>query len=152
MTNSLYRQAKELQHLAGAFLCEGSEPAFTDIQDWTAMQTKLNKSIEQLVGEKGTTPEEEAERVLAILMGYTVAIRNTQQVQQILEDAERILLVVEDPILKCHLLVFCYGVCYDEELREEAHRLLEEQKQAGRTEEIAFVEELLRSMEEGMDR
>jgi len=150
MTDSLYRQAKELQHLAGTFLKEGSELALTDIQDWTAMQTKLTGCIEQLVNEKGSTPEEEAERVLGLLMGYTVAIRSMHQVQQTLEDAERVLPEVSDPILKCHLLVFCYGVCYDDKLGEEAHRLLEEQKQAGRTDEIVFVEELLKGMEEGL--
>ena len=151
MTNSLYLQAKELQNMAGAFLYEGNESAFTDIQDWTVMQKQLSMGIERLMNEKGSTPNEEAERLLAILMGYAVAIRNPQQIQVALEEAERVLPDVTDDILKCHLMVFCYGVCYDEELGEEIHRLLEELKQTGRAEEIAFVEDLFESMEETLD-
>lgn len=151
MTNSLYLQAKELQDLAGRFLYEGNDAAFTDIQDWTTTQNRLTKGIEGLVYGKGNTPNEEAERVLAILMGYAVTMRNPKNIQQALKDAERVLPEVTDDVLKCHLMVFCYAECYDEELGEETHRLLDELKQTGYAEEIALVEEFLENLEESLE-
>lgn len=151
MTNSLYLRAKELQNMAGHFLYEGNDAAFTDIQDWTEMQNRLAQGIEQLVYEKGENPDAEAERILAVLMGYAVAIRNPKHIRQALMEAERVLPKIKDQVLKCHLMVFCYAECFDEELGKEVHRLLDELKGTGFAEEMTLVEEFLKNMEEGLE-
>ena len=138
--------AKEVQYYAA--VCLTGDIGFTDVEEWQELQTRLTSGIKELDEWEGENPDEEAERLLAILMGYCVAVRDGRRIHRALERAEQVFPRVQDSVLKCHLAVFCYMEWRDEELGEWAYRLIEEQKASGRGEEVAMVEKLLETMEE----
>lgn len=148
MTNSIYQQAKEIQQLAGKFLCEEVGTPYTDIEEWKEVQKHLATCIEEVLKQEGSTPEEEGEILLAVLMGYTVAVRKQKNIAIAMERANWVLKELQDPLLKCKLAVLCYGECYDEDLADMARRLIEEQKQVGNEKAVYATEVLLMSMEE----
>ena len=148
MTNSIYQQAKEIQQLAGKFLCEEVGTPYTDIEEWKEVQKHLATCIEEVLKKEGSTPEEEGEILLAVLMGYTVAVRKRKNIAVAMERANRVLKGIQDPLLKCKLAVLCYGECFDEELAAMAHQLIEEQKLAGNEGAVSATEVLLLSIEE----
>ena len=147
MTNSKTLQAKEIQQLAGRFLYEEAAKPYTDVEEWKEVQEHLATCIELLLKQEGSTPEEEGEIVLAVLMGYAIAVRKRKNIAVAMERANRVLPILQDPVLKCRLAIFCYGECYDEELANLAHRLIEEQKVKGDSQVATGLEELLLSME-----
>ena len=149
MSMNLYLHAKELQHLAGRFLDEPMKMHYTDIEEWKEVQARLRSGIDHLVKRQGTTPDEEAERLLAILMGYCVAVRDSRCVEHVLWQAEQVLHKVQDPVLKCYLTVFCYLECPDEELGEQVHQQMTELRETGRGEELKVLEKLLENIEVG---
>ena len=148
MTNSIHIQAKEIQQLAGRFLYEEAAKPYTDVEEWKEVQGHLATCIENLLKQEGSTPEEEAEIVLAVLMGYAIAVRKRKNIAIAMERANRVLPILEDPVLKCRLAIFCYGECYDEELANLAHRLIEEQKVKGDNQAAVGLEDMLVCMEE----
>ena len=148
MTNSIHIQAKEIQQLAGRFLYEEAAKPYTDVEEWKEVQGHLATCIEYLLKKEGGTPEEEAEIVLAVLMGYAIAVRKRKNIAIAMERANRVLPILEDPVLKCRLAIFCYGECYDEELANLAHRLIEEQKVKGDNQAAVGLEDMLVCMEE----
>ena len=148
MTNSIYTQAKEIQQLAGKFLCEEVARPYTDIEEWKEVQEHLAVCIEELLKQEGSTPEEEGEIVLAVLMGYTIAVRKRKNIAIAMKRANQVLTEIQSPILKCQLAVLCYGECFDEELAIMAHRLIEGEKQAGNEKAVCDIEALLLSIEE----
>ena len=147
MTNSTTLQAKEIQQLAGRFLYEEAAKPYTDVEEWKEVQGHLATCIEDLLKQEGGTPEEEGEIVLAVLMGYAIAVRKRKNIAVAMERANRVLPLLQDAVLKCRLAIFCYGECYDEELANLAHRLIEEQKVKGDSQAAMGLEELLLSME-----
>lgn len=148
MTNSIYQQAKEIQQLAGRFLCEEGGKPYTDIEEWKEVQMHLATCAEELLKQEGATPDEEGEILLAVLMGYTVAVRKRKNIAVAMERANRVLKGIQDPLLKCKLAVLCYGECFDEELAAMAHQLIEEQKLAGNEKAVYETEVLLLNIEE----
>ena len=148
MTNSIHIQAKEIQQLAGRFLYEEAAKPYTDVEEWKEVQGHLATCIENLLKQEGSTPEEEGEIVLAVLMGYAIAVRKRKNIAIAMERANRVLPILEDPVLKCRLAIFCYGECYDEELANLAHRLIEEQKVKGDNQAAVGLEDMLVCMEE----
>ena len=148
MTNSIYQQAKEIQQLAGKFLYEEVGTPYTDIEEWKEVQKHLATCIEEVLKQEGSTPEEEGEILLAVLMGYTVAVRKQKNIAIAMERANRVLKELQNPLLKCKLAVLCYGECFDEELAAMAHQLIEEQKLAGNEVAVSATEVLLLSIEE----
>ena len=147
MTNSKTLQAKEIQQLAGRFLYEEAAKPYTDVEEWKEVQGHLATCIEDLLKQEGGTPEEEGEIVLAVLMGYAIAVRKRKNIAVAMERANRVLPILEDPVLKCRLAIFCYGECYDEELANLAHRLIEEQKVMGDKKAVEDMEAMLACME-----
>ena len=146
MIDSIYIQAKKVQMLASNFLCEGNTMRFTNVDEWQEMQRELAQCMNVLVRQEGKTIEEEAEIILAILMGYTLAIRNPFHIEMSLKRAERVLPVLGNSVLKCHLAAFCYAESGDEELLDMVYGLMKQLKVEGKGEEIGWVENLLESM------
>lgn len=147
MTNSIILQAKEIQLLAGKFLYEEAAKPYTDVEEWKEVQEHLNTCIETLLKQEGSTPEEEGEIVLAVLMGYSVAVRKRKNIAIAMERANQVLPLLKDAVLKCRLAIFCYGECYDDKLANMAHLLIEEQKVLGDKQMAEGLEDLLICME-----
>ena len=148
MTNSTILQAKEIQQLAGKFLYEEAAKPYTDVEEWKEVQEHLSTCIEALLKQEGSTPEEEGEIVLAVLMGYSVAVRKRKNIAIAMERANQVLPLLQDAVLKCRLAIFCYGECYDDKLASMAHQLIEEQKELGDSQAAAGLEDMLVCMEE----
>ena len=147
MSMTLYLHAKELQHLAGCLLDEQVDMHYTDIEEWKEVQARLRRGIDHLVKQQGATPDEEAERLLAILMGCCVAVRDSRCVERVLQQAEQVLPKVQNLVLKCYLAVFCYLECRDEELGKVVSEEVMMLKESGRMEEVRLLERLLENIE-----
>ena len=117
--------------------------AYTDVEQWKLMQTCLVRELAELERAETRNPEEEGELVLALLMGYCVAVRNGTAVQRALERAERVMPLLDDGLLKCRLAVHCCLEVPDEELMEETRTLLEKLKRQGKYKEIEALEKLI---------
>lgn len=148
MTDMLIWQAKKIQMLAEKFLYDSQDMEYTDVESWAERQEELSIGVENLLEQRGMTSDEEAERLLAILMIYLVTIRKPKHIENVLQQAEQVMPYIQDAVLKCHLAVFCYGICYDEELGRTARCLIEEQKAIGRRDEVTMVEELMSTLAE----
>ena len=136
--------AKEVQAFAGKQLYVDTLPAYTDVAEWNLVQQQLVQALAELNGMKGSHPDEEGELVLAILMGYGLAVRNARNVQQALQRAERVMPCLTDAVLKCKLAVHCYVEFPDEELATMVQALLHEVKGQGRSKEVQQVENFFR--------
>ena len=138
--SELIRFAREVQAFAAKQLYVEEVPDFTDVEEWNQAQLHLVRALAELERMDGTTPEEEGELALAILMGYSVAIRNARNVQLALERAKQVMPRLTDEVLKCKLAVFCYIEIPSAELAELIKALLVELKRQGKEEEIRQAE------------
>ena len=138
--SEVIRFAQEVQAFAAKQLYVEEVPDFTDIEEWNQAQLHLVRALAELERLNGCTPEEEGELALAILMGYSVAIRNARNVQLALERAKQVMPRLTNEVLKCKLAVFCYVEIPNRELAELIQTLLAELKRQGRDEEIRQAE------------
>lgn len=136
-------RVREVQELAGRLLCPEEVSVYTDVEQWKEIQTHLSLALKELETLAGDTPEEEGERLLALLMGHCIAVRNSQCVSRTLERAERVLPLLVDPVLKCKLACFCYQEFPDEELLETVLSCIGDVKRQGRGNEILQVEKMI---------
>lgn len=136
-------RVREVQELAGRLLCPEEVSVYTDVEQWKEIQTHLSLALKELETLAGDTPEEEGERLLALLMGHCIAVRNSQCVSRTLERAERVLPLLSDPVLKCKLACFCYLEFPDEELLETVLSCIGDVKRQGRGNEILQVEKMI---------
>ena len=138
--SEVIRFAQEVQAFAAKQLYVEEVPDFANMEEWNQAQLHLVKALAELERLNGTTPEEEGELALAILMGYGVAIRNARNVQLALERAKRVMPRLTDEVLKCKLAVCCYVEIPNEELAEMIKALLVELKRQGKEGEIRQAE------------
>ena len=138
--SEVIRFAQEVQAFAAKQLYVEEVPDFTDIEEWNQAQLHLVRALAELERLNGCTPEEEGELALAILMGYSVAIRNARNVQLALERAKQVMPRLTNEVLKCKLAVFCYVEIPNRELAELIQTLLAELKRQGRDAEIRQAE------------
>ena len=139
-------RAREVQAFAEKQLSPDVVCDYTDAEQWKQMQTCLAQTLAELEKAEGGTPDEEGELVLALLMGYCVAVRNGRNVERALQRAERVMPLLTDNLLKCKLAVHCYLEVPDEELGEMASALMVTLKQQGKEEEIRQTEHLLNNL------
>ena len=135
--------AREVQSFSAQQLSPDGGCDYTDVEQWKVMQTCLVRELAELERTETRSPEEEGELVLALLMGYCVAVRNGTAVQRALERAERVMPLLDDGLLKCRLAVHCCLEVPDEELMEETRALLEKLKRQGKYKEIEALEKLM---------
>ena len=62
-------KAREIQRIVAQHLCKGEQRVYTDVEEWREIQTFLARSISELMKYTGNCPNEEGERILAVLMG-----------------------------------------------------------------------------------
>lgn len=150
--NAIRTEAEALQHTARKllFLGKDEQPIYTD--DFSRLNREIYEQINVLYRTKGKTVEEEASICLALLMGYSACLYGNatdgRKKQSILNRAGKVLDLLPSSLLKCRLLVYCYGEVYDEELAREAHEIIRSWGSRGLTEEEREIRETLRGMEE----
>lgn len=117
---------------------------------------QLNKAVlaqsDTLFSVKATTSEEEATICLVLLNGYNATIYDhgdkEQKKQAILDRSWSVLDQLSDSLLKCQLLVTCYGEVYEEELAQEAHSIISSWGMRELSEEEKEIIEVLKNLEE----
>lgn len=150
--NTIRTEAEALQHAARQlfFLGEDGQPIYTD--EFSRLNREIYQQINALYRKKGKTVEEGASICLALLMGYGACLygnaSDERKKQNILARASKLLKLLPSSLLKCRLLVYCYGEVYDEELAQEAHEIIRSWENRGLTEEEREIREVLRGMEE----
>lgn len=122
-------QVRELQSISHELLYLGVDgtPIYTD--RFCQLNTEVFRLSESLFDKKGETDEEEASLCLALLMGYRATAYSDSnkeaKIQEILDRAFIVLDHLGDSVLKCRLLLSCYGEVFDEELIEEIRRIVD---------------------------
>lgn len=98
------------------------------INEFYQLNAEVFKLTEELFEYKASTPEEEAEICIALLMGYgTTSFFNEereQKTQQVLNRSEKVLNELEPGVLKCRLLLGCYKEIPVKELLQEAKEII----------------------------
>lgn len=119
--SKLYQLSHQLLHLG-----EDGSPIYAN--EFSLLNTEVLKMADDLFPVKGKTQEEEAALCIALLMGYNATIYNhgdrEDKKQQILDRASSIVDQLPSSLLKCQLLLYCYGEVYDKELIEEARQII----------------------------
>lgn len=127
--NTLTSQIEQLQSLAKELLYLGIDgsPIYTD--RFRQLNKEVLEQSDILFSQQGATPEEEASLCLTLLMGYNATIYNQgdkeEKKQVILNRCWEVLDKLPATLLKCQLLVNCYGEVFDEELAKEAHTIID---------------------------
>lgn len=144
--SSLYTLAHELLDLG----MDGS-PIYSD------HFARLNREVyEQALNlynaPEGSTPEEEAELCLSILVALNATFydngRKQQYIQRLLDRCWGILDKLPDSLLKVRLLTYCYGEVYEEELAKEAHSIINTWDATSLTSEQAEIINELENLED----
>lgn len=129
MGNHLETEIEHLQRTARELLHMGEESGCVYANDFSRLNKEIYRQINALINKKGKTVEQEAALCVAILMGYSVSMyanpSDEKKKQTILDRSWNVLELLPASFLKCQLLVYCYGEVYDEELAQEAYRIID---------------------------
>lgn len=122
-------QIERLRQLAHELLYLGVDGTPLYVDRFSQLNNGVLEQAETLYSQKGATLEEEANLCLALLMGYGATIYDRgdkeHKKQVVLNRAWRVLDKLPDSLLKCQLLVACYGEVFDEEMAQEAHTIID---------------------------
>ena len=150
--NDLTSRALELQRAAHELMYLGmdGEPIYSDTF------CRLNKEIlvkcDSLFSLRSSSPEEEANLCLALLLGYNATIYDygdkEQKKQGVLDRACEVLEQLPCSLLKVRLLTYCYGEVYEEAMLREAHAIIEGWDKSTLSAEQTEIMEELRNIEE----
>ena len=119
------RIARKLQEESYRLFYPQDEDEYSYIDKYQEINSKIVLWRNKRARAKGNTVEEEAEICLALLMGFNAYIRDDSGIQEVLSRTHEILPLLPSGVLKCQLLVFCYGEEYDEKILEQAHEIID---------------------------
>lgn len=121
LISKLYQSSHRLLHLG-----EDGSPIYAN--DFSKLNTEVLQLADQLFPLQKDNPEAEATICVALLMGYSATIYNDgskdRKKQVILDRAFAVLDRLGSSLLKCRLLLYCYGEVYEKELIEEARKIM----------------------------
>jgi hypothetical protein len=121
LISRLYQLSHRLLHLG-----EDGSPIYAN--EFSQLNAEVLGMADELFPVKGKDQEEEAALCVALLMGYNATIYNDgdreDKKQAVLDRAFDVLPELGDSLLKCRLLLYCYGEVYDKELIEEARQII----------------------------
>lgn len=97
--------------------------------DFCRLNTEVYHQADALYPLRGSDVEEEARLCYALLSGYHATIydhgNKNQKIQKVLDRSWKVLDRLPASLLKCQLLVACYGETFEEELAQEAHAIID---------------------------
>lgn len=142
---SLRRLTHELLHLG----IDGA-PLYTD--HFCRLNKEVLELADSLYSHRGTTSEEEATLCFALLIAYGATIYDSgnkeQKKQSILNRSWKVLDKLPSSLLRCQLLIACYGEVFDEELAQKAHAIIDSWARRELSIEELEAVEMLQGMEE----
>ena len=125
---SLQSQIDTLRRITHELLNLGFEgtPLFSN--EFCKLNTEVYRQSECLFHLHGSNAEEEAQLCYVLLTGYHATIYDhgdkNQKIQKLLDRSWKVLDQLPASLLKCQLLVACYGEVFDEDLSKEAHVII----------------------------
>lgn len=125
----IQNKISELQRLSRELLSLGKDADYVYAEDLCLLNREVLRLSDEVFKFRGKTIEQEASLCFSLLMGYgstmSGGIALERKKQEILDRCWKVLNRLPDSLLKCQLLVYCYGEVYEEELAREAHRIME---------------------------
>lgn len=136
----LCEKARELLHL-------GDKDGFVYADDLSRLNQEVHELIHLLWDKKTGSIEEKARRCLAILMGFNgimYANPEDEKIRRSVTDRTRFVLKkLPSSLLKCQLLIYCYGEVENDKLIEEAKEIMKDwERRELSSEELETVETL----------
>ena len=114
---SLQSQIDALCHVTNELLNLGFDGTPLYSNRFCELNTEVYRQSEALFLSHGSTAEEEAQLCYALLTGFHATIYDhgdkNQKIQSILNRSWNVLEQLSVSLLKCQLLVACYGEVYD---------------------------------------
>lgn len=140
-------QVSSLFSLAHSLLTLGQDGSPIYVDQFTRLNRDVYERALDLYGASGSTPEEEGELCLALLMAFNVTVYDNghkqQYIQKLLERIFAVLPQLPASLLKVRLLTYCYGEVYEEELARKAHAIISTWETSQLTlEQVDAIEEL----------
>jgi len=121
IANELYQSAHLLLHLG-----EDGSPIYAD--QFRQLNSTVSRLVSELYPVQCSSAEEEAEVCLSLLMGFSAITYNVEKqeekLQMILDRTTATLPKLDNSLLKCQLLLYCYEMVQDKELMEEAKGII----------------------------
>ena len=149
---SLQSQIDALCHVTNELLNLGFDGTPLYSNRFCELNTEVYRQSEALFLSHGSTAEEEAQLCYALLTGFHATIYDhgdkNQKIQSILNRSWNVLEQLSVSLLKCQLLVACYGEVYEEELAKEAHSIIDTWDISSLTSEQTEIIGELRNLEE----
>jgi len=109
------------------YLGMDGEPIYAD--RFRQLNSDVYNQAEALYWQKARNDEEEATLCVILLKAYSATIYDRgdkgEKVQILLDRSWEVLNKISDSLLKCQLLVVCYGETFDEELAKEARAIMD---------------------------
>lgn len=109
------------------YLGMDGEPIYAD--RFRQLNSDVYNQAEALYRKKAQNDEEEATLCVTLLKAYSATIYDRgdkgEKVQILLDRSWEVLNKISDSLLKCQLLVACYGETFDEELAKEARAIMD---------------------------
>ena len=109
------------------YLGMDGEPIYSD--RFRQLNSDVYNQAEALYWQKARNDEEEATLCVTLLKAYSATIYDRgdkgEKVQILLDRSWEVLNKISDSLLKCQLLVVCYGETFDEELAKEARAIMD---------------------------
>lgn len=109
------------------YLGMDGEPIYADC--FRQLNSDVYNQAEALYWQKARNDEEEATLCVTLLKAYSATIYDRgdkgEKVQILLDRSWEVLNKISDSLLKCQLLVVCYGETFDEELAKEARAIMD---------------------------
>ena len=117
----LYQLSHRLLHL-------GEDGSSVYANEFSQLNAEVLRLADELFAVEAQTREEEAALCAALLMGYNATIythADTEDKRQtILNRASEVIDQLPASLLKCRLLLYCYGEVYDKGLIDEARQII----------------------------
>lgn len=96
--------------------------------DFCRLNTEVYRKADELFTLRGANAEEEARLCYALLSAYHATIydhgNKNWKIQKMLDRSMKVLGRLPASLLKCQLLVACYGEMFDKELAQEARAII----------------------------
>lgn len=121
--SDLERSLRELSH-------PDEQCIYVDMEDVVRLNREIRAGIESLYPATVTDINEEAALCAILLRAYGQLMyqdnRDEKRRQSLLDRSARLLDHTSSSLLRCRLLVYCYGEVYESDLADEAHAIMDE--------------------------
>jgi hypothetical protein len=147
MEDTPIKLARELRQVTNRLVYFQDNDEYSHIDKFQEVTSWISEMCNKLILLKGNTLEEEAEICLSVLAGYFATIRDERNIKKVLDRSYKVLPDLTPSLLKCSLLVYCYGETYDETFSDEAKQIIDTWINRDLTEEEKRTKQLLSDLE-----